>query len=57
MLEAAFILPLPLMLTFSVIDFACLFYVHLAIENGISQATRYAITGNLMAEPDDAGEQ
>jgi len=56
MIEAAFILPLLLVLTFSIIDFACLFFVHLALENGISQATRYAITGNVMADPDNAGE-
>lgn len=54
LIEAAFVLPLLLVLTFSVIDFACLFYVHLALENGISQATRYSITGNLLT--DDEGE-
>ena len=55
-LEVAFVLPLLLVLTFSIIDFACLFYVHLALENGISQATRYAITGNLLEDPDNPGE-
>ena len=54
LIETAFILPLLLVLTFSIIDFACLFYVHLALENGISQATRYAITGNLLQ--DEEGE-
>jgi hypothetical protein len=57
MIETAFILPLLLVLTFSIIDFACLFYVHLALENGISQATRYAVTGNVLDDPDNPGEQ
>ena len=57
LVETALVLPLLLLLTFSIIDFACLFYVHLALENGISQATRYAVTGNVMADPDHAGQQ
>ena len=42
--EAAIITPLLMLLTFSVVDFASLFYVYLALENGLSQATRYAAT-------------
>ena len=41
--------PLLLLLTFSIVDFACLFYVYLALENGASQATRFAVTGQLVA--------
>jgi len=41
---AAVIIPL-LLLTFAIIDFSGVFYVYLALENGLSQATRYAITG------------
>ena len=41
--------PLLLLLTFSIVDFACLFYVYLALENGASQATRYAVTGQVQA--------
>ena len=51
LLEAAMITPLLLLITFSIVDFASLFYVYLALENGVSQATRYAITGNLMDDP------
>jgi hypothetical protein len=47
LVEAAIITPLLLLLTFSIIDFGALFYVYLALENGASQATRYAVTGNL----------
>jgi Flp pilus assembly protein TadG len=57
LVEAALITPLLLLLTFSIADFASLFYVYLALENGISQATRYAITGNVMEDPDNEGEQ
>jgi hypothetical protein len=47
LIEAAIMTPLLLLLTFSIVDFACLFYVYLALENGASQATRYAVTGQL----------
>jgi hypothetical protein len=57
LVETALVLPLLLLMTVSIIDFACLFYVHLALENGISQATRYAITGNVMDDPENEGEQ
>ena len=48
MLEAAIITPILLLLTFSIADFGGLFYAYLAIENGVSQATRFAVTGNSM---------
>jgi Flp pilus assembly protein TadG len=47
LVEAAIMTPLLLLLTFSIVDFACLFYVYLALENGASQATRYAVTGQV----------
>ena len=49
MIEAAIMTPLLLLLTFSIVDFACLFYVYLALENGASQATRYAVTGQVVS--------
>ena len=55
LLETAIILPLLLLLTFSIIDFGALFYVYLALENGASQATRYGVTGNLMDDPLNPG--
>jgi Flp pilus assembly protein TadG len=54
-LEAAIITPLLLLLTFSICDFGALFYVYLALENGVSQASRYGITGNLMDDPSKPG--
>jgi TadE-like protein len=47
--EAAIITPILLLLTFSIVDFAGLFYVYLALENGASQATRYAVTGQIVS--------
>jgi len=55
MLEAAIITPLLLMLTFSIVDFGAIFYVYLALENGVSQATRYSITGAVMPDPLNPG--
>jgi len=46
LVEAALITPLLLMLTLSMIDFGALFYTWLVLENGVSQATRYGVTGN-----------
>ena len=31
------------------------FYAYLALENGVSQATRFAVTGNLMDDPANPG--
>jgi Flp pilus assembly protein TadG len=36
------------------VDFGSLFYVYLALENGVSQATRYAVTGNAMNDASGA---
>lgn len=49
LVEAAFVTPLLLLLSFAVIDFALLFYVWLALGNGAGQATRYATTGQIIA--------
>jgi TadE-like protein len=51
-IEAALIAPLLLLLTFGIIDFASLFYTYLTLENGVSQATRFVVTGRSMGNPD-----
>jgi Flp pilus assembly protein TadG len=43
--EMAIVLPLLLLVVFSIVDFASLFYVYLALENGVSQAARFGVTG------------
>jgi Flp pilus assembly protein TadG len=57
MIEAAIITPLLLLLSFSIVDFASMFYVYLALENGVSQATRFAVTGQTMTNPLDPTAQ
>jgi hypothetical protein len=47
-IETAIIFPLLMLVTFSIIDFGILFYVHLALESAVSQAVRFGITGNSM---------
>ncbi len=51
------ILPLLLLLTFAIADFSILFYAYLALENGVSQATRYAVTGQSMNDPGNPGQK
>jgi hypothetical protein len=55
LIEAAIITPLLVLLTFSIVDFAAIFYAYLALENGVSQATRFAVTGNTLDDPDKPG--
>ncbi len=55
LLEAAIVTPLLLVLTFGIVDFASMFYVYLALESGVSQATRFAVTGQTMDDPDNPG--
>src|ERR1044072_176811 len=49
LVEAAIITPLLLLLTLSIVDFSAMFYCYLALEHGVSQATRYAVTGQQMS--------
>lgn len=55
LIEAALITPLFLLLTFSIVEFGAVFYACLAPENGVSLATRYAVTGNLLDDPANPG--
>jgi len=51
MVEAAILLPLLLLVMFAIFDFAGVFTVYLALENGVTQAARYGVTGNQMPDP------
>ena len=55
LIEAALITPLFFLLTFSIVEFGAVFYAYLALENGVSLATRYAVTGNLLDDPANPG--
>ena len=48
LVEAAIITPLLILVTFAIVDFGALLYVNLALQNGVSQAARYGVTGNVM---------
>ena len=56
LVEMAAVIPLLLLFTFAIMDFATLFYVYLSLENGVSQATRYAVTGQVMNDPANPGQ-
>ena len=44
--ETGIIITLLIPITFAVLDFAGILYAFQAMQNGVSQATRYAVTGN-----------
>ncbi len=48
LIEAGIVMPMVLLVCFSIAEFATIFYVNLALHNGVSQATRFAITGRVM---------
>jgi Flp pilus assembly protein TadG len=49
LLEAAIVTPLLLLITFAICDFSMLLFVWLALENGVTQATRTGVTGTAGA--------
>jgi len=53
LVEAAFVTPLLLLMTFAIVDFGGLFYAYLALESGVSQATRFGVTGQQLADPNN----
>jgi len=54
--ELAFIIPLFLVIVFTICDFGRLFYVETTMENAVRQAGRYAITGNHQPDPQHPGQ-
>ena len=54
LVEAALITPLLVLLTLAIVDFGSMFYVYLALEHGVSEASRFAITGNVLNDPSGA---
>ena len=48
LVEAALLTPLLLLVSFSIFEFGAMFWVYLALENGVSRASRYAITGQVL---------
>ncbi len=54
--ELAVVLPILLLFIFAIADFSILFYEYQSMEHGISEATRYGITGQQMPDPDNPGD-
>jgi hypothetical protein len=48
MIEAAIVTPLLIIVTLAILEFGYLLFVNLSLENGVSQAARYGITGNVV---------
>lgn len=46
LIEAAIVTPPLMFLTFAICDFATVFFVYLALESGVTQATRAGVTGS-----------
>jgi hypothetical protein len=55
LVELAMILPLLIFLVLAIVDFSVLFYVYQSMEHGISEATRYGITGQQKPDPENRG--
>jgi len=51
LIETAIGIVLLLLLTFSIVDAAMLFYAYLTLENGVTEATRFAVTGQQENDP------
>lgn len=51
LVEAAIVTPLLLLMTFSIVELATVFFVYLALENGVTQATREGVTGGASGGP------
>jgi Flp pilus assembly protein TadG len=55
LVELALVLPILLLLIFGIIDFSMLFYTYHSMEHGISEATRYGLTGRQSEDPNNPG--
>src|SRR5256712_8268485 len=51
LVETAIGIVLLMLLTFSVVDAGLLFFAYLSLENGVTEATRYAVTGQQASDP------
>jgi hypothetical protein len=52
---AMVLLPIAFLIV-AILDFSILFYVYQSMEHGISEATRYGLTGQQMSDPDNPGD-
>jgi Flp pilus assembly protein TadG len=50
LVEAGLIMTILVPVTFTVLDFAGILFAYLAMQNGVTQATRFAVTGNTSTD-------
>ena len=51
LVEAAMLLPILLVAVFGIVEFGRFFYTKIAIENATRESGRFAVTGNVIADP------
>lgn len=56
MMEFILVAPLYFLLTFAVIDFGRMFFVQMNVQQAVQEATRYASTGQHLADPNNPGQ-
>jgi Flp pilus assembly protein TadG len=55
LLESALVTVLFFLLTFGLLDFGRMFYVHMTLQNAVQEAGRFASTGNHLPDPKHPG--
>jgi Flp pilus assembly protein TadG len=50
LVEAAIVSPLFVLIVFAIVEYATIIYVREALQNGVSQATRFGVTNRLMPQ-------
>ncbi len=53
LVEAAILLPILFVAVFGIVEFGRFFYTKIAIEGATREAGRFAVTGNVLADPGD----
>ena len=56
LLESALVTVLFFLLTFGLLDFGRMFYVHMTLQNAVQEAGRFASTGNHLPDPKNPGK-
>jgi Flp pilus assembly protein TadG len=56
LLESALVITLFFLLTFGLLDFGRMFYVHMTLQNAVQEAGRFASTGNHLPDPKRPGQ-
>ena len=52
LVEFAIVLPLLLLVFFGIFEFGRFYFTKLTLQHAVREATRFAITGNVLADPE-----